>query len=241
VRKIFLLFILTLLTYCNSYAGVTFSPGNIIVSGSAGGAAPSYIFEETFNGGSADNTWTEVISGTWTENYSIAPAPLLGAASVYAGSGARRRASFTGTDSKIFATCMIHLPSGNNGTTTNGPLLLADSSNTTLGYLRLLWDTDHYEHRMYYNGGASNTSTVDINLQPDTDYVFLIEYDNGSGADGYFRTGYSTLPFSSWTYVAEIVNTSDTAQAERINLGGVPASNVIIFDEARIDDEAISY
>lgn len=190
------------------------------------------LVSEKFNGAGSDVVWTQVTgNGTFDPDYT--DVILEGAQScalTFNSVNERWYTSWSGTDALVYVASMFQLPSGN---TTRYLAYF----NTGLGYLRLIWATDHWHVRLGYNATTA-TITGSYTISPGTTYYIKIAYNNGSGEDGIWTVWLSTDGID-WTQDISITNATDTAQMTTFNLMCTAGTNV--YDDIRVDTTDINY
>ena len=201
----------------------------------SGGAAPTYLFEESFEGEGYENSWVNS-DGLWDEDSTGQAAD--GSQSCYSTSpegNARADAddAWTAASGTTYAFFAVYIDAIG---TTQTFFILRDAGEATVCYLQFRTD---FAVRAYHGTGWASTSTGAFAVDEWT-YVWL-EYTPGSGADGTFDVRMSnttTRPEAASVYVSNGTATNDPVGIRLQN----PASSAsdLYFDYILIDDVVIS-
>jgi hypothetical protein len=232
------------LLLCAGVALSQLSPSNpfftaAVLKPAAGGAAPTYLLEEGFEGTGYDEilagSWTES-SGTPDEDYATSPAPLVGSQSLELNDGGtNERAdspSFTDT-ADVWFFCYIHfnsLPAGTESIISirNGTTEMLSAQVTSSG----TW-------RLSMTGGNSAATTAAMSAG--TTYKVRIRYTAGGGATGFgsfeFATTGGTFDGSGTDYTSKSDSTA-TLSAQNLRLRSEGAIQ-LFMDRVLVDDAEI--
>jgi len=204
-------------------------------------AATGAIFQERFECGSTDgneeHSWTQV-TGDGTHNMDYTTTVLQGTEwliQTFNTTGEEWSATWTHTDgSALWIAFKFRIPEGN---TTR--YLARFNEGGSVGYLRLIWATDHWTVRLGYNGGAA-TANGSTYLSAATDYYVKVEYQRGTGANAVYDLWTST-DGSTWTHeITRITDATINAVDFQVFSTYVTAGS-IIYDDIRVDNADINY
>lgn len=202
----------------------------------SGGAAPTYLVKQDFEGTGYDNseTWSE--TGTVDEDYATAPAPLVGSQSARATGTTQRLTSptFTGQD-EVYWYFQVNLTTVPAGTLTFsaiiGPGVSIDRLGGAGGVLRI--------------GGTVNSPATSDAMATGTTYHFLVRYrkdlDGGGGSAIYSVEFNTTGTFDgAGNDFTQATTGTDTAQATAVRFSWEGSTTTdYVVDKVRVDDVAI--
>gem|GEM_PF-4387539 len=205
----------------------------------ATGGAPSYLFHETWNGDTEDETWTE-LPGGWDDDYTTSPPE--GAQCLYIPESS---ASMTGTigspADEVYVTVMFEHIEGNNDASPSFFRFL-DSEDNLLGTFRVYVNDppdDIDIIRGYYNGESNYVEKTGLSMST----IYLkARYQKGTGANAEWDFYYSTDGKSgNWTQIgSSVTDGSDTAQIAKVQCYNNKVEN-FKADDIRVDDADINY
>jgi len=227
-----------LLILCLSFQVSAFNPLEVMGGKKVSGV--SYLFHETWNGATEDNTWTQANGGTWTDDDTTAPGE--GAQCLYFGNAADYTAPVTSTG-EIWVAFMINVPVGMEETNLQFPLKLYATADLQLS-INLLWvaGQEGWLVRLYEGDGGVVVDSNDAN----THYIssagweyIKVRYKPGTGANAEFELWTST-DGSTWNAHGSVSNQNETADINKIAMES-DSSDYFYIDDIRIDNENINY
>lgn len=219
MKRIFkyLLCALTLLTSANSQF--------IINPYAFGGAGPTYLVSEDFEGTGVPSGWTDTGSNNW--DYSTSPAPLVGSQSLQ--NSADCYVDFTG-QSAVWVYFTYYCPS--TIAATNPWVSLQTSGGVDVAYLRSLNSGDLRGLAVTTLQTASAVET--INQQ----YHIWLHYVKGTGANAVFQMYIATTDTRPGSPSVNISTGDATSDVARFRLFKRNV-NSTIFDKIRISTSEI--
>lgn len=196
----------------------------------AGGAAPSYLVEENFEGAGQPAGWSDV--GSPNYDFDVSGFSMQGSQGVeLAGDNDRATPpSFGVAQAEAWAFFQFRVTVKNSGFTFFvflGPGVSAEvqAGNT----IRI--------------GGSVNGNPTDNTISLDTTYHAWARYKKGTGANAEFEFGYSTTttkPVAGTAFRSIATTGTETVDCTGIQLRSESgATNTIIFDKLRADDANI--
>lgn len=241
---------LRILFACAVVAGVLSPQQIVIVKKKAAG--PSYLFSETFDGATlcatgygstCDNTWTLSASGDVPVfDYATSPAPLQGSYSLKIPPQTRVMSiPVSGhTGGTLYSTCILSATAG----ISTGMHVLRTSGGAVIGQALMLWSTDHFYVRLYYNSGGSNASDATLSIGLGQKWYFKVEYTPGTGANAVWNV-YAVQDsggFPGWGS-ARITRTNgtDTALVGEVAINPASAGQTSVIDGIRLSLSDITY
>lgn len=196
----------------------------------AGGASPTYLVKQGFEGTGYDNseTWTENASPN--EDYATAPAPLDGSQSWQSAAiGGESYTSFTAQDDVwAYAVCNIQTLADNRDV-----FQIRDSGGTYVLSLRAHADG----HLQILNFATSVHTSAGLVSNGTTFHVWL-HYIKGTGANSTGELYVSANDTKPGSPQASMTTGGSTAQAARVAVMGWNDGNYI-WDKVRVDDVSI--
>lgn len=201
--------------------------------------APTYLASEDFeNATGYDLTWTEAGTGTLDEDYTTAPAPLVGSQSfrtvLSAQTGTSTHTWAAGAQSTVYGYCIVHRVSNAGSENIIG---FRSSGSLRMGIVFTGAGAVRVTH------GTANDTTTTTYATGTTVHIWF-RYTQGSGADGVAELWTSTngtKPASSGdsTY-ANVTTGTSTTTVNQIVIGPTTSSSQeMIFDKIRVDDVSI--
>lgn len=202
----------------------------------SGGAAPSYLFQENFEGAGYENSWTEAGAGTIDEDNTAVVIAGSESLDINCSSAAGSAfISFTAADT-IFVAFKWRHASGN---------AVIASIRTSGASARATLNVASGVMRVQASGGTANDSTDALPADTTTDIWCWFEYVKGTGANAIARAGWST-DGSKPTFTASAGKScvssdgTGTDQVSRLYIGSTASQTFRhIYDTVRGDDETI--